>query len=625
MKIFGENDGTAEESPRGGQDKRSDLPEESRTMENRVPLDQQTREMELCQIAADGEEMPDRPGESEMEEKTFVASLYRFMEERNTPIERIPHLGFKQINLWKIYKAVGKLGGYDSVTARRLWKNVYDELGGSPGSTSAATCTRRHYERLVLPFERHLRGEEDKPLPPAKPRKQYKKSPEGKGSKTETKKRKSQQEREPPLGAEEKPEDGVHCEMGRCMHSSSWPLPAERPQSDRCRSPVGATTGKELQAAACTASQTPGGLLHSGQPLGAQVISPLEKKKRVAQASLGLSKLRQSPEKDSRERPSVIHCAQSPGQPPSRRAHDSSEGSPVPRSSPSSSRSSSPCSISSDDCQEVSTSGPDPTAQAAPAYVGNFTSVPYSGGVCKPLGCYPSVKDADGYLRHHRDFQQVDPAGVKGQRPDSAWSPGCKQEDRPSGLKAHQVPSSSSTSAGFRTYWVPSVSGVTKTFPNLVRSGAFQPSYKMNQILKRPAPEEMATYTKKLQLVHPLHQGELKEKLKPGLLKPLPIQHSLFHAGMPIPYLVSPYDKIRPTSGHQLKGLSLQSVLLPSHLTLPAAPQPNSIYRHVAAGATYPLPFEPVPRPCPYPFPVWPPPTSYTVSGLHAQYPNTKL
>jgi hypothetical protein len=36
------------------------------------------------------------------------------------------------------------------VTARRLWKSVYDDLGGSPGSTSAATCTRRHYERWGL-------------------------------------------------------------------------------------------------------------------------------------------------------------------------------------------------------------------------------------------------------------------------------------------------------------------------------------------------------------------------------------------------------------------------------------------------------------------------------------------
>lgn len=38
------------------------------------------------------------------------------------------------------------------ITARRQWKNVYDELGGNPGSTSAATCTRRHYERLVFSF-----------------------------------------------------------------------------------------------------------------------------------------------------------------------------------------------------------------------------------------------------------------------------------------------------------------------------------------------------------------------------------------------------------------------------------------------------------------------------------------
>ncbi len=35
-------------------------------------------------------------------------------------------------------------------------------MGGDPGSTSAATCTRRHYERLLLPFERHLNGDQDR-------------------------------------------------------------------------------------------------------------------------------------------------------------------------------------------------------------------------------------------------------------------------------------------------------------------------------------------------------------------------------------------------------------------------------------------------------------------------------
>lgn len=37
-----------------------------------------------------------KPGQSESEERAFVINLYQFMKERGTPIERIPHLGFKQ-------------------------------------------------------------------------------------------------------------------------------------------------------------------------------------------------------------------------------------------------------------------------------------------------------------------------------------------------------------------------------------------------------------------------------------------------------------------------------------------------------------------------------------------------
>uniref|UniRef100_A0A9J7YCW4 AT-rich interactive domain-containing protein 5B n=1 Tax=Cyprinus carpio carpio TaxID=630221 RepID=A0A9J7YCW4_CYPCA len=110
--------------------------------------------------------------ECRTDEQAFLVALYKYMKERKTPIERIPYLGFKQINLWTMFQAAQKLGGYEVITARRQWKNVYDELGGNPGSTSAATCTRRHYERLILPYERFTKGEEDKPLPPVKPRKQ---------------------------------------------------------------------------------------------------------------------------------------------------------------------------------------------------------------------------------------------------------------------------------------------------------------------------------------------------------------------------------------------------------------------------------------------------------------------
>ncbi|XP_072279223.1 AT-rich interactive domain-containing protein 5B isoform X1 [Pyxicephalus adspersus] len=116
--------------------------------------------------------------ECKADEQAFLVALYKYMKERKTPIERIPYLGFKQINLWTMFQAAQKLGGYETITARRQWKHIYDELGGNPGSTSAATCTRRHYERLILPYERFLKGEEDKPLPPVKPRKPETNSPE---------------------------------------------------------------------------------------------------------------------------------------------------------------------------------------------------------------------------------------------------------------------------------------------------------------------------------------------------------------------------------------------------------------------------------------------------------------
>ncbi|XP_059928580.1 AT-rich interactive domain-containing protein 5B [Gadus macrocephalus] len=110
--------------------------------------------------------------ENSAEEQAFLVALYKYMKERDTPIERIPFLGFKQINLWTMFQAAQKLGGYELITVRRQWKHVYDELGGNPSSTSAATCTRRHYERLLLPYERNLKGQSDTPLPLVKAKKQ---------------------------------------------------------------------------------------------------------------------------------------------------------------------------------------------------------------------------------------------------------------------------------------------------------------------------------------------------------------------------------------------------------------------------------------------------------------------
>lgn len=50
--------------------------------------------------------------------------------------------------------------------------------------------------RLVLPYVRHLKGEDDKPLPPTKPRKQYKMAKEMRGDDETTEKLKKAKESE---------------------------------------------------------------------------------------------------------------------------------------------------------------------------------------------------------------------------------------------------------------------------------------------------------------------------------------------------------------------------------------------------------------------------------------------
>ncbi|KAI5096884.1 hypothetical protein C0J45_13778 [Silurus meridionalis] len=137
------------------------------------------------------------------EEKIFLDQLYLFMERRGSPICKVPNLGFKKIDLFLMHSVVNKLGGYEAVTSQRMWKVVYNELGGSPGSTSAATCTRRHYEKLILPYEQHIKGgnqQLSKPKAPAGSAGPFRKPVRG---------RVQSAQRKNCIAAEASPQDGV--------------------------------------------------------------------------------------------------------------------------------------------------------------------------------------------------------------------------------------------------------------------------------------------------------------------------------------------------------------------------------------------------------------------------------
>lgn len=97
-----------------------------------------------------------------------------------------------------------------------LWQEGAESFGDSRGSGGEESEGLRGYPaeagceekqlgfwwthwllpRLVLPYVRHLKGEDDKPLPPTKPRKQYKMAKEMRGDDGTTEKLKKAKESE---------------------------------------------------------------------------------------------------------------------------------------------------------------------------------------------------------------------------------------------------------------------------------------------------------------------------------------------------------------------------------------------------------------------------------------------
>uniref|UniRef100_A0A8C9XIL6 AT-rich interaction domain 4B n=1 Tax=Sander lucioperca TaxID=283035 RepID=A0A8C9XIL6_SANLU len=82
------------------------------------------------------------------ERENFLQQLYKFMEDRGTPINKRPVLGYRNLNLFKLYRLVHKLGGFDNIESGSVWKQVYQDLG-IPVLNSAAgynvKCAYRKY------------------------------------------------------------------------------------------------------------------------------------------------------------------------------------------------------------------------------------------------------------------------------------------------------------------------------------------------------------------------------------------------------------------------------------------------------------------------------------------------
>ena len=63
------------------------------------------------------------------EKDHLVAELYKHMDDRGSPINKTPSIGEHDVDLYKLFRFVDKLGGFQRVTNNNQWRIVAKKLG----------------------------------------------------------------------------------------------------------------------------------------------------------------------------------------------------------------------------------------------------------------------------------------------------------------------------------------------------------------------------------------------------------------------------------------------------------------------------------------------------------------
>ncbi|XP_071354685.1 AT-rich interactive domain-containing protein 4A isoform X2 [Trachinotus anak] len=123
-------------------------------------------------IKEEPEEEPDPE-----ERDHFLQQLYKFMEDRGTPINKPPVLGYKDLNLFKLFRLVYHLGGCHKIESGTVWKQVYMDLGIPVLNSAASYNVKTAYRKYLYGFEEYCRSasitfrtiHHNNPRPPSTP------------------------------------------------------------------------------------------------------------------------------------------------------------------------------------------------------------------------------------------------------------------------------------------------------------------------------------------------------------------------------------------------------------------------------------------------------------------------
>ncbi|XP_024875898.1 protein dead ringer isoform X1 [Temnothorax curvispinosus] len=88
------------------------------------------------------------------ERKAFLDNLFSFMQNRGTPISRLPIMAKSVLDLFELYKLVVQRGGLVEVINKKLWQEIIKGLKLPASITSAAFTLRTQYMKYLYPYER---------------------------------------------------------------------------------------------------------------------------------------------------------------------------------------------------------------------------------------------------------------------------------------------------------------------------------------------------------------------------------------------------------------------------------------------------------------------------------------
>ncbi|KAJ7345409.1 hypothetical protein JRQ81_001359, partial [Phrynocephalus forsythii] len=104
------------------------------------------------------EEVPPEEELDPEERDSFLQQLYKFMEDRGTPINKPPVLGYKDLNLFKLFRLVHQQGGCDSIDSGAVWKQIYMDLGIPILNSAASYNVKTAYRKYLYGFEEYCRS-----------------------------------------------------------------------------------------------------------------------------------------------------------------------------------------------------------------------------------------------------------------------------------------------------------------------------------------------------------------------------------------------------------------------------------------------------------------------------------